>query len=188
MIRKLKLIIVFLILSVLSINIQAQIHDHEFMLPPNSVLFPTEETGYDWQCNNETQLSIWVGVAISEFPNKLGNYSYSIYMTSNTFDDNDNILDLVVADIDILYYSHTQYLQQRSDEKGLLQSKQDFKQQMIKEVDAYENKGELLNGVEDFTNPTLLITHDPILVHTFFLPDRESDIVVIWGYIKKLQR
>jgi len=79
-------------------------------------------------------------------------------------------------------------LNQRSNEKGLLQSKEDFKQQMTKEVNAYENKGELLNVVKDFNSATLLITHDPVLVHTFFLPDRNSDVLILWGYIKKLER
>jgi len=182
-----KLLFIFLSLFIFTF-IQAQ-HEHKFDLPPNSVLFPQEETGYDWQCSDETRVeSIWVGVTISDVPNKLGNYTYSVYITSNTFDNNDKILDVVVANIEILYYSHTQYLNQRSNEKGLLQSKEDFKQQMTKEVNAYENKGELLNVVKDFNSATLLITHDPVLVHTFFLPDRNSDVLILWGYIKKLER
>jgi len=186
--RKLKLIIVFLILSVLSINIQAQ-HNHEFMLPDNSVIFPHEETGYDWQCSDETQeTSIWVGITISQQPNKLGNYAYSVYITSNTYNENDKILDILVGGIDIMYYSHTKYLNNRSDEKKLLQSKDNFKQQMTQEVSAYENKEDLLNFVDGYNTQTLMITHNHILVHTFFLPDRNSDIIVLWNYIKKLEK
>ena len=160
------------------------IHDHD--LPPNAVIFPHHETMYDWQSSDTTlDNSIWVGITISEQTNKLGNYTYTVYMSSNTVSDN-LIHHVIVGEINIMYFSEDKYVDSRSNEKRKLQSKEDFKQQLTKEVNESEDKGHLFNSLEDFKASTLIITHEQIPVHTFFLPDNKSEIIVMWKYIKKI--
>jgi len=166
------------------VNYTALIHDHD--LPPNSVIFPHQKTMYDWQSSDTTlENSIWVGITISEQENKLGNYTYTVYMSSNTVIDT-IIHHVIVGDINIMYFSEDKYLATRSDEKRTLQTKENFKQQVSREIENSENKGHLFNSLKDFTPPTLIITHEQIAVHTFFLPDRNSEIIVMWKYIKKI--
>ena len=162
------------------------IHDHD--LPPNALIFPHHETGYDWQSSDTTlEESIWVGIVVSNRPNKLGNYSYTVYMTSNTLLNDTTIANVVVGGIDILYFSPEEYLSNRSNDKRTLQSKEDFKNQITKEVEQQEPE-HLFNELHEWKSPTLIVTHEQILVHTFYLPDTESEIVVMWEYIKKIEK
>lgn len=160
------------------------IHAHD--LPPNSLIFPNHNTGYDWQVSDTTKdESIWVGIQISDKPNKNGNYAHNVYITSNTISDS-IISHIVVSGIDILFFSEDMYVNNRSNEKGMLQSENSFKEQLSKEIKESDNKEHLFIPLDEFKQPTLIITHDPILVHTFFLSNRESEIIVMWKYIKKI--
>lgn len=157
---------------------------------PNSMIFPIEETGYDWQSSGTNKsASMWVGITISSHPNKNGNYSYTLYMSSKTLTpDGLSISNVVVGEIDILYFSPIEYFITRSEEQGVFQSDQEFKEQIIKEKTNNFEKEHLFNPLSGFSNPTLIITSELISVHTFFLPDNESEIIVNWEYIKKIDK
>jgi len=167
------------------------IHTHDpnmqHEIPKNSLIFPNQETGYDWQAT-DTKVSVWVGVDIDSRPNKLGNYQYKVYMTSNEYVNDSLVSTVMVTDVDIMVFSETDYAKSRSDERGLLQSKENFKQQVIEEKNSMGYGDDLYQQTEFFKPLTLFISGEHTLVHSFYLPDNKSEIIVSWSLIKKLEK
>lgn len=91
-----------------------------YTLCGDRLAFPYNST-YDWQSTYSNN-KVWVGIVVSEIPNKIGNYRYDIYMTSNTY-LNETIKKILVSNIKIYgYIDNSNYVE--SDNLTLLITQQ----------------------------------------------------------------
>ena len=145
-------------------------------LPEKIILFPHPETGYDWQLAECDGSSVWVGVQISELKNKAGNYSFDIYMTSNTTDEEGVLYNVYVGDIKVRHE-----LNECEEVKVRIQQEHTHNEDLI-----FNDKTYCVIGSEK--ELSLIITTDQILVQRIFLSEQESELLISWGYIKKLEK
>lgn len=168
--KKLKILLLVIISSIASLCYsQNDMYD-------NSLLFPYGETGYGWQLSN-TNPSVWIGISITG-PNKIGNYEYNVYITSNYYINDNEIGNVVISGIDILQFNETKYLlEQQSQQTNVMYQLEStntkYRQEFLKDADMFEKK-------------TLIVTGDEMLVASFFLSSNDKEIIVIWDSIKKL--
>lgn len=75
----------------------------------SELVFPNSNGGYGWQqvgaqCNGCA--SFFVGVSRSDYPNEYGNYKYSIFYQTNSFDQMGNPRMTYINNIYFYYYDY----------------------------------------------------------------------------------
>ena len=71
------------------------------------LVFPSQSGGYNWQqvgVNCSGCSSFFVGINKTQYPNEYGNYSYSVYFQTNSFDSYGNPRMTYITDIYFYYY------------------------------------------------------------------------------------
>jgi hypothetical protein len=149
----------------------------------NKLLFPNDKSAYGWQHSNKIDNNIWVGIVISNDANKLGNYRYDIYMTSDTYVDS-TVVNVVVGEIVIEFFSIVQYIE-KTENKSFFISNEKYKEDIQNNMSYEKNK--TYEKPDEYKLQTMVVTDDPILIYSVFIPEQNAEIIVSWDYIKKLK-